>query len=191
MPIKKIGAFMKELRAEDGISPRALEFLILTNVRTKNVREATWQEIDLHRAEWRIPGGKMKNGKEHRVPLSGAAVALLRALCRIEGNHLVFPSPRGGVLSDMALNAVMRRMSAEGVPHGLRSTFRDWCSEYTSYPNEITEKAMAHVTKDKAEAAYFRSDLFEKRRRLMNEWAAFCAKPIAEADNVVALQAAD
>ena len=125
------------------------------------------------------------------MPLSGAAVALLRALCRIEGNHLDLPLTTRRCAVGHGAQRRNRRMSAEGVPHGLRSTFRDWCSEYTSYPNEITEKAMAHVTKDKAEAAYFRSDLFEKRRRLMNEWAAFCAKPIAEADNVVALQAAD
>ena len=122
----------------------------------------------------------MKAGREHRVPLSGAAVTLLKGLPRSEANDLVFVAPKGGMLSDMTLSAVLRRMKVDAVPHGIaRSTFRDWGSERTNFPSEMLEMALAHTVSDKVEAAYRRGDLFDKRRALMDAWAAFIAAPAA------------
>lgn len=177
LPAAEVGAFMQALRKAEGMGARALEFVILTAARSGEVRGATWPEIDMDAAVWTVPGERMKAGKEHRVPLSPAALALLRALPRMAGTELVFPAPRGGPLSNMTLAAVLRRMGVAAVPHGFRSTFRDWAGESTNYPNEVCEMALAHAIGNKAEAAYRRGDLFEKRRRLMNDWAAFCAKP--------------
>jgi len=118
----------------------------------------------------------MKAGKEHRVPLSETALQLLHHQPRIAGTDFVFSAPRGGKLSDMTLVAVTRRMGTAAVPHGFRSTFRDWCSERTNYPREVAEMALAHAIGDKVEAAYRRGDLFDKRRRMMAEWATFCSK---------------
>lgn len=179
--VKDAPAFLRELRLHEGMGSRALEFLLFTNVRSANVREATWSEIDLNSRVWRIPGEKMKAGTEHRVPLPEVAVELLKALPRMHGSDLVFPAPRGGVLSDMTLSQVMKRLAfkdVEGrvtVPHGLRSTFRDWAAEHTHHPNEVVEMAMAHKIKNEVEAAYRRGDLLEKRRALMNDWANFLA----------------
>ena len=114
--------------------------------------------------------------KEHRVPLSDAAITVLDSLLRMAGTDLVFPAPRGGQLSDMTLTAVTRRMKVAAVPHGFRSTFRDWCAERTNYARDVAEMALAHAIGDRVEAAYRRGDLFDKRTRLMAEWAAFCAK---------------
>ena len=172
--IDSLGAFVEALRRREGIAARALEFLILTAVRSGEIRGATWSEIDLAGRAWTIPPERMKAGKEHRVPLSDQAVALLKALPRFVGNDLVFPAPRGGMLSDMTLTAVMRRMDREEVPHGFRSTFRDWASERTNYPREVCEMALAHAIGNAVEAAYRRGDLFEKRARMMQEWAKFC-----------------
>jgi integrase len=116
----------------------------------------------------------MKSGREHRVPLSPAALMLLKVLPGIRGTDLVFPAPRGGPLSDMTLTAVVRRMGVDAVPHGFRSTFRDWAGERTNFPRDAAEMALAHAIGDKVEAAYRRGDLFEKRRRMMADWAAFC-----------------
>lgn len=190
LPASELGEFMHELRQVDGVGARALEFAILTAARSGEVRGASWREFDLEEAIWNVPGSRMKAGKDHRVPLSPAAVKLLQGQPRDEKLELVFPAPRGGKLSDMTLTSVIRRMNAragkprwvdprtgEGVvPHGFRSTFRDWCSERTSYPNEVAEMALAHTIGDKVEAAYRRGDLLEKRRRMMNDWAAFCGK---------------
>lgn len=173
LPIGSMGAFMASLRAADGMGARALEFVILTATRSGEVRGATWPEIDLEAKVWTIPAERMKAGKEHRVPLCDAAVALLKALPRMAGTEVVFPGTKGQPLSDMTLAAVMRRMKVDAVPHGFRSTFRDWAGERTNHPREVIEHAMAHRLKDKAEAAYQRGDLFEKRRRLMGDWAAF------------------
>ena len=177
MPVGEVGTFMRALRAQVGIGARTLEFVILTAARSGEARGATWREINLDEAVWLVPGERMKAGKEHRVPLSDAALALLRELPRMAGTDLVFPAPRGGVLSDMTLVAVTRRMEVKAVPHGFRSTFRDWCSERTNYPREVAEMALAHTIGDKVEAAYRRGDLFEKRAVMMSEWAAFLAKP--------------
>lgn len=176
LPVSEVGAFMLALRQQDGTGARALEFAILTAARSGEVRGAEWSEIDLDAAVWTIPAERMKMGKEHRVPLSGAAVTLLRHLPVIKDNDLVFPAPRGGELSDMTLTAVIRRMKVDAVPHGFRSSFRDWCAERTNYPSQVAEMALAHAIGDKVEAAYRRGDLFDKRRRLMAEWATFCRK---------------
>ena len=155
---------------------RALEFAVLTAARSGEVRGATWAEIDLNAGVWTIPGDRMKGGREHRVPLSSAALKLLKALPTMDDADLVFPAPRGGSLSDMTLTAVLRRMKVAAVPHGFHSTFRDWASERTNYPRDAAEMALAHSIGDKVEAAYRRGDLFEKRRRLMTDWANFCSK---------------
>ena len=174
LPVADIGAFMAKLREREGIAARALEFLILTAARSGEVRGATWGEFDLAAATWTIPAARMKAGREHRVPLSTAALAVLQSAPRFAGNDLVFPAPRGGKYSDMAMLEVMRRMQVDAVPHGFRSTFRDWCAENTNYPRDVAEMALAHAIGDKVEAAYRRGDLFDKRRRMMDDWAKFC-----------------
>lgn len=178
------------LRQRDGMAARALEFLCQTASRSGAVRQAAWAEFDLEAGLWTAPALHMKMKREHRVPLPPEALALLRALPRLEGNPLVFPAPRGGVLSDMSLSAVMRRMQeAEeqagrpgwldprsgrpAVPHGLRSTFRDWTAERTHYPREMAEIALAHDVGSEVERAYRRGDMIEKRRGLMAAWSNF------------------
>lgn len=175
LPIDAMPGFMAALRQRKGIAPRALEFLVLTAARSGEVRGATWQEIDMDAAVWTVPAERMKAGKEHRVPLSHQALALLAGLPRVHGIELVFPAPRGGLLSDMALTALMRRMELDAVPHGMRSTFRDWTAERTNYPREVAEMALAHTIGNAVEAAYRRGDLFTKRAEMMAEWAIFCA----------------
>lgn len=176
LPAAEIGPFIAALRAAEGMGARALEFAILTAARSGEVRGAKWSEIDLDAATWTVPGERMKAGREHRVPLSAPAICLLRGLPRVDGAELVFPAPRGGQLSDMTLTAVLRRMKVAAVPHGFRSTFRDWASERTNYPRDAAEMALAHAIGDKVEAAYRRGDLFEKRRRMMADWATFCGQ---------------
>ena len=160
----------------DSMGALALRFTILTAARSGETRGATWSEIDLDRREWRIPGERMKAGREHRVPLSDAALAVLeRARALDDGSGLVFPSPmrRGRPLSDMSLTKVLRTagMADRATVHGFRSSFRDWCAE-TGKAREIAEAALAHTVQG-VEGAYFRSDLFDRRRRLMDRWAAF------------------
>jgi integrase len=164
------------LRDAKGMGARALEFAILTAARSGEVRSSTWAEIDLKAGVWTVPGNRMKMGREHRVPLSPTAIALLNALPKMAGTDLLFPAPRGGALSDMTLSAVVRRMKVAAVPHGFRSTFRDWASERTNYPRDVAEMALAHAIGDRVEAAYRRGDLSEKRRRLMADWATFCGR---------------
>lgn len=169
-----IGTFMHDLKQRDGIAAKALEFLILTATRSGEVRGATWKEVDFDARIWTIPEDRMKTGKEHQVPLSDEAVSLLKALPRMDNNEHLFPAPRGGILSDMSISAVVRRMNVEAVPHGFRSTFRDWCSENTNFPHNVAEMALAHTISNKAEAAYRRGALLEKRKKLMQEWAKYC-----------------
>lgn len=164
-------AFFALLREQLGLGARALEFAILTAARSGEVRGASWCEFDLASATWTIPASRMKAGKEHRVPLSEDALTIVRAQAERRLNEWVFPGQSGKPLSDMTLSAVLRRMNVDAVPHGFRSTFRDWCAEYTHYPNEVAEMALAHTVADKVEAAYRRGDLFEKRRLLMADWA--------------------
>ncbi len=175
LPYSEIGFFMAELRLRKGISARALEFAILTGARSGEVRGAQWEEIDLKMKIWTIPADRMKAGKEHRVPLADETIELLKNLPRITDNDFVFPSTKGGQLSDMSLTAILRRMNrGDYTQHGFRSTFRDWAGETTTYPREVIEHALAHQLKDKAEAAYQRGDLLEKRCHLMSDWARFC-----------------
>lgn len=189
LPYAELGAFMVELRKREGLSARALEFAILCASRSGEVRGATWAEIDLPGRIWTVPAERMKAGKEHRVPLSDEAVKLLEALPRIVGNDYVFPAPRGGQLSDMALTAVLRRMERGGLTqHGFRSTFRDWAGETTAYPREVCEHALAHKLADGVEAAYQRGDLLAKRARLMADWARYCGTVQGNAENVVAMK---
>ncbi len=155
-------AFMSRLRAQAGNGARALEFSILTAARSGEVRGAVWAELDLQASLWTVPAARMKSGREHRVPLSGAALALLHGQPRGEAEDLVFPGIRGK-LSDMSLTAVLRRMKVDATAHGFRSTFRDWVSEQTEYSSEVAEMALAHAVGDKVEAAYRRGDLFDKR----------------------------
>jgi integrase len=156
-----------------------LEFLILTGVRSGSVRLATWSEIDLTTKLWVIPAAHTKAKREHRVPLAPQAIRLLRGLEKMAGTDKVFPSASGKALSDMALSQLMRGMRERGelpvdaVPHGFRSTVRDWAAEQTAYPDEIRKAASGHVVGDQVKEAYQRTDLLEKRRHLMTDWAAF------------------
>lgn len=174
LAVDKMPGFMKDLRERAGYSARALEFAILTAARSGEIRGASWNEIDLTSGVWTVPADRMKAGKEHRVPLSEQALKLLQSLPRMVGSELAFPSARGVPLSDMSLLAVMKRMEVDAVPHGFRSTFRDWVGECTTYPRELAENALAHVLQNKVEAAYRRGDALEKRRTMMQEWANFC-----------------
>ena len=187
--IDAMPTFLADLRDREGMAARALEFLILTATRSGEVRGAQWSEIDPQAAVWTIPADRMKAGKAHAVPLSASALAVLDGLPRFAGNDLVFPAPRGGVLSDMTLTAVMRRMQVDAVPHGFRSTFRDWASERTNYPAQVAEMALAHAIGNKVEAAYRRGELIAKRTNLMRDWAKFCDTP-AIAGNVTPIKRA-
>ena len=184
LPWQEVGGFMAELRQQAGMGARALELAILTAARSGEVRGATWQEVDLVQAVWTIPAGRMKAHKEHRVPLSAEAVALLQSLPRIASTDVIFPNSKGAPLSDMTLSAVLKRMGRTVTAHGFRSTFRDWAGECTGYPREVIEHALAHQLKDKAEAAYARGTLFDRRRKLMSDWARFCGTVATVADVV-------
>ncbi len=179
VPYSQIGSFMEHLRRKESISARALEFLILTGVRSGSVRLADWSEIDLNKKLWIIPQEHTKTKKEHRVPIQPQAIKLLKGLPRFADATKVFPNPSGKALSDMALSQIMRGMLESGelkskaVPHGFRSTFRDWAAEQTNYPEEIRKAASGHVVGDAVKAAYQRTDLLEKRRQLMAAWANF------------------
>ncbi len=180
LPYPEVGAFMVALRARGGVTPRALEFAILTAARSGEVRGATWAELDLKHADgarWTVPAARMKAGKEHIVPLSDAAVALLEALPQGKAHDYVFPAPRGGMLSDMSLTAVLKRMErADLTQHGFRSTFRTWAGERSHFAKEVIEQALAHQLKDKVDAAYFHGLYMEKRKALMADWTTYCAK---------------
>ncbi|WP_223511361.1 tyrosine-type recombinase/integrase [Pseudomonas sp. GL-B-19] len=175
LPWSEIPAFMKEIAKHDDLSYKAMQLTILTACRTNEVLGSTWTEFDLEKKVWRIPPHRMKAAKEHRVPLSDAALSVLKGLAQIRSNSYVFPGAREGrPLSNMSMLMALRRMKREDLTmHGFRSTFRDWAAESTNYPREVCEQALAHVRQDKAEAAYFRGDLFEKRRAMMTDWASF------------------
>jgi integrase len=168
LPYGEINALVTLLRAQKGITPRALEFAILTAARTGEVLGAKWSEIDTAAAMWTIPAGRMKGGREHRIPLCDRALAIIEEM-RGHDRELVFP------LSEKAMSMLLRRIGRNDVTvHGFRSTFRDWAGEVTSFPNHVVEMALAHTIPSAVEAAYRRGDLFEKRRRLMTEWARYC-----------------
>ncbi|MEW6647830.1 MAG: integrase arm-type DNA-binding domain-containing protein [Pseudomonadota bacterium] len=173
LPWMDVPAFMVELRKQSGLGAKALEFAIMTATRSGEVRGATWLEIDLPGKMWTIPAERMKAGKPHRVPLSAEARALLKALPRVEGSPYVFAAPRGGQLSDMTLSKVLRTMQVDAVPHGFRSSFKDWVRSSTRYPDEVSELALAHVNNDATRAAYARDELLPQRAKLMTEWARY------------------
>jgi integrase len=181
LPYEEIGPFMAQLREREGMSALALQFLILTTARTSEVVNATWGEIDLDVAVWTIPADRMKAGREHRVPLSRLAVALLRELDKHRIGDFIFPSAKPSrPLSNNMLKLLKRMGHADLTVHGFRSTFRDWAAERTNFPREVAEHALAHSLPDKVEAAYRRSDLFDKRRQMMDAWSLFCATTISE-----------
>jgi integrase len=191
LPADALYGFMQALQAVPGTSARCLQFVVLTACRSGEARLATWAEIDTKAKTWAIPGARMKSGRPHNVPLSDDAVALLEALPRLEGSDLVFPGAKEGKpLSDMSLSAVMRRMGVDAVPHGFRASFSSWCASSTAYPEEVREMALAHAIGDGTVAAYQRSDLFEKRRNLMADWAKFLGTAPAVGDNVVPIHKA-
>jgi integrase len=187
LPYAEIPTFMADLRSRDGISARALELTILTAGRTGEVIGARWSEFDVEAKVWTIPAERMKGGREHRVPLNDRAVAILTALPREgDGDGFVFIGARADrPLSNMAMLELMRGLRPGYVPHGFRSTFRDWAAETTNYQNHIVEMALAHVVGDRVEAAYRRGDLFEKRRRLMGDWARYCSRQASPDAEVV------
>ena len=198
LALTDVAGWWSDLAQRDGMAARALEFLTLTAARSGEVRGMTWDEVDFGlqskadtqpRGAWTIPASRMKNGREHRVPLTKEAVALLEALPRLEDSPFVFFAPRGGALSDMSISAVMRRMQETevkagragwldsknkrpAVPHGLRSTFRQWAAE-RGYPREMAEMALAHFIGSEVERAYQRSDMLDRRRAMMADWAGF------------------
>jgi integrase len=181
VPVSEIPAFYREASELEGKGAVALRFLLLTCTRSSETRAAQWDEIDLKRRIWTIPAERMKANREHRVPLSDAVIDILGALPSREG--LLFPGVKGKPLSDMTLTAVMRRMGMDAVPHGLRSSFRTWAADFTNHPREVCEQCLAHTTGSQVELAYQRSDLFEKRKQVMDEWAAFVQSPDSNSTN--------
>ncbi len=177
LPYREIGALVAQLGEESSITARALEFLILTAARTSEALGAEWDELDLQQRIWMVPAVRMKAGREHRVPLSTRATAIIKEMADIRQSEFLFPGgKRGRALSQMALAMLLRRKGyGHATVHGFRSAFRDWAAEGTSFPHEVAEMALAHTVGNKVEAAYRRGDLLEKRRRLMDAWANFCA----------------
>jgi integrase len=207
MSVDEVPGFVARLRQEQAITARALEFLILTAARSVEVTGMLWSEVDLHNRVWTIPGSRMKSGREHRVPLNGRAMAILGGLKHPPDNPHVFPgSKQGRGLSSWALLAALGWMqdgvtqdgvtqdgvTQDGVTvHGFRSSFRTWSAERTNYPREICEVALAHTVGDETERAYQRGDLLNKRRRLMEQWSAFCqSRPRSKSGNVLPLHRA-
>lgn len=188
LQLKDAPLWFAALKKRDGLAARALEFLTLTAARSGEVRGAKWPEIDFEQKLWIVPAARMKAGREHRVPLTPEALAVLKAVPRT--GDFIFAAHRGGALSDMTISAVMRRMQEDevkagrkgwvdgksgdpAVPHGLRSTFRDWCAEKTEYPRDMAEMALAHTVGSDVERAYRRGDMIEKRRAMLQDWAHF------------------
>lgn len=177
LPYDQVPALMKRLEAKGGIGALALRAVILTAARSGEVRGATWGEFDLDAALWTIPAERMKMRRPHRVPLSAEAVAIFRVAeaYRQGGIDLTFPAPSGKVLSDMTLTKVFRDLEVPSTVHGLRSSFRDWAAEQTSFPGDIAEAALAHAVPNAVEAAYLRTTFFDKRRELMGAWGRFAS----------------
>jgi integrase len=192
LPYRQLPPFMAKLRKRDGVSARALEFTILTIARTGDTIGAKWGEIDQKEKLWTVPAARLKGKKgarkrDHVVPLSDQALAVLKYLPH-EGDYVFIGGKEGEGLSNMAMAEVLKEMGYSGdvaTVHGFRSTFKDWCSEQTPYPNELSEMAMAHTVSDKVEAAYRRGDMRDRRRRLMEDWSAHCSGKAAEDENVL------
>jgi len=191
LPAAKVFGFMEELRKLKGYGPRCLEFVVLTACRSGEARLATWAEFDMLEKTWSIPGERMKSGRPHRVPLSEEVMSLLNGLERMEGTELLFPGKKEKApISDMTMTKIMRDMGVDAVPHGFRATFSSWTASSTAYPFEVREMALAHAIGDGTVAAYQRSDLFEKRRNLMTDWAKFTNTAPVVGDNVVPMHKA-
>jgi integrase len=192
LPYQEIPAFMVALRSRQGVGARAVELAILTACRRAEVVGIRWSEIDVAAKVWTIPAERMKAGKQHRVPLSDAAIAVLRQFEAIRSNDFVFPgNASGGRLSDSAPLKLLEIMGRDDLTlHGFRSTFRDWCAEQTSFPHEVCEAALAHSISNQVEAAYRRGDLFDKRARLMDAWAEYCeSTPTSSSASVIPMRA--
>jgi integrase len=189
LPYATLPAFLSELRTSTAVAARALEFLILTAARSNEVLGAKWEEVDLDEGTWTVPATRMKSGREHRVPLSPAAIALLRSLYTQEGNSHVFIGGGGGALAQDAMRRVLLQMNREATVHGFRSAFRDWAGEQTAFPHDVAEAALAH-SRGAVHAAYQRGDLLTKRRRLMEAWAGFCSTPAKATGDVVPIKKA-
>lgn len=185
LPWQEVGQFMADLRKRGGEAARALELVILTGARSGEVRGMSWNELDLDAKTWTVPAERIKAGRKHVCPLSDPALAILKA--RPDRSGLVFRAPKGGKLSDMALVAVCRRMGADCVPHGFRSSFKDWARSCTRYPDEASELQLAHVNSDATRAAYARDGLLPMRTRLMADWSEFLAKPRSDGSEVTSI----
>jgi integrase len=192
----QLPAFYSGLRKQVGMGALALRFAILTAARTGEVIGARWSEIDMDAAVWTVPEGRINPQREHRVPLSQEAMRVLKAAKKLQSGDdvaVVFEGLRGKAMSNAGMSAVLKRMKRTDVTvHGFRSTFRDWCAEQTAFPREIAEAALAHVLTNKAEAAYQRGDLLERRRTLMDAWARFATTPLRakQASNVTPISRA-
>ena len=172
LPYSEIGTFMVSLRGREGVASRALEFVILTAARKNEVVGMRWAEIDLATKVWIVPANRMKASREHRVPLSDQAIALLERMAQVREGEFVFPGQHRATLSPAAIDKLLRNRMRSGVcMHGFRATFRTWAAERTSFPREVVEAALSHAVGDKVETAYQRSDLLAQRRRLMDAWA--------------------
>lgn len=198
---QRMGAFVQALRQRSGVAARTVEFTILTASRSGEARGAKWSEIDLQAKIWTIPAVRMKAKREHQIPLSNEAVALIERMEHVMGSDLIFPNTKGDVLSDMSMTAVIRRMNAEALTwvskdgktvtvHGFRSSFRMWAAESTNYPREVAEHALAHQLPDAVERAYQRGTQFTKRAQMMQEWAKYCGTVRSEGGEVVPINRA-
>lgn len=189
LPYQKINGFMDKLRKREATSALALRLIILTASRSGEVRNAVWSEFDLEKGNWTIPAERMKAEKEHIIPLCREAISIINDLPHLAGNDYLFTSPKSGkALSDVVFKKLMERMGITDITtHGFRSTFRDWAAEQTAFPREVIENALAHQLKDKAEAAYFRSNLLDKRRELMNKWGDYTKLPQIKDGKIVHL----
>jgi integrase len=185
---KDVPEFMTALHQREGVGARALEFAILTAARSGEVRGAKWHEIDWQAKTWTVESARMKGGKEHIVPLSPRALAILNDQPRMLESEYIFASNQGGMLSNMSLLAVCRRMDVPATPHGFRSSFKDWARNRSSFPDEVSELALAHVSTDATRAAYARDALLPARAQLMDSWAEFCETPFV-VGNVIDIRA--
>lgn len=186
LAFSEIPGFMALLREQQGLAARALEFTILTAARTSETLDATWSEMDLKNMIWTIPATRMKAGKDHRVPLTTAVVALLRVVEKIRQNEFIFPGQKlGRPLSNMSMLQLLERMERDVTVHGFRSSFRDWAAEKTKFENHVVEMALAHAIGDAVEASYRRGELFDKRRKLMDAWGSYCTKSVSAGAVVV------
>jgi integrase len=193
LPYDEVSAFMSALGGVKGFGARALEFLILTAARTGEVLKATWDEFDIEAAVWTVPAERMKSGREHRVPLSREALAIIKAMQKVSMSRFVFPGTKEGKpLSDMTMQKCLRTLAYDdrATVHGFRSAFRDWAGDRSNFQREVIEAALAHIVGDAAEQAYRRSDALEKRRRLMAAWSAYLAAPAKVAGEVVPIRKA-